>query len=127
MKNPTFRDRGPDRRAIFSADDFGLSLAVNEGIDTTTPEGSAQMAAIALLKGYQQALRHQKARAGQLRAVAAGVPFGRPPVPDNIIRSVRTALAAGHGIRPTARKMGISPARVATEKAAMTADRAKLL
>ena len=46
MKNPTFRDRGPDRRAIFSADDFGLSLAVNEGIERAHRKGLLSTASL---------------------------------------------------------------------------------
>jgi len=90
-----------------------------ESIDTTTPEGQARVAGIATLGGVQRTLRHQKARAGQLRAKEAGIRFGRPPIPEATLKSVRVALAAGHGIRPTARKIGISPARVAAEKQAM--------
>jgi putative DNA-invertase from lambdoid prophage Rac len=100
-------------------------IAVAEGIDTTTSSGSAWMAAIASLGGFQRALRHRRARAGQLRAMEAGVRFGRPPISDSTMKSVRAALEAGYGVRPTARRMGISPARVAAEKQAMrVAERA---
>lgn len=94
-------------------------IAVAEGIDTTTSSGSAWIAAIASLEGFQRALRHRTARAGQLRAMDAGVRFGRPPISESTMKSVRAALAAGQGVRPTARRMGISPARVAAEKQAM--------
>lgn len=90
-----------------------------EGIDTGTAEGVAWMAAVASLRAFQRQLRQQKARAGQIRAREAGVRFGRPPVPDSTIERVRIALAQGHGVRPTARRMGISPARVSAEKQAM--------
>jgi DNA invertase Pin-like site-specific DNA recombinase len=94
-------------------------IAEAEGIDTTNPAGAAWMASIASLQGYREAVHRQTARAGQLRAKQAGVKFGRPPIPHGTIEKVRTALEAGHGIRPTARKTGVSPARVAAEKAAM--------
>ena len=56
-------------------------LLVAGQIDTTTTQGSAWMAAFASLHGVQQALRHQKARAGQLRAISAGVRCGRRRYP----------------------------------------------
>ncbi len=91
-----------------------------EGIDTTTPKGCGWMAAVASLQGFQQALRRQKVRAGQRRAQEAGIHCGRPPIPEATMKNVRAALAAENGVRPTARKFGISPARVAIEKSAMT-------
>jgi DNA invertase Pin-like site-specific DNA recombinase len=94
-------------------------LLVAGEIDSTTTQGAAWMAAVASLRGFRRALRHQSARAGQLRAREAGVRFGRPLVPDSTIERVRIALAQGHGVRPTARRMGISPARVSAEKQAM--------
>ncbi len=97
-------------------------IAEAEGIDTNTPDGSAWMAAVASLEGYKEAVRRQKARAGQLRAQAAGIKFGRPAIPEATMKNVRAALAAENGVRNTARKFGISPARVAGERAAMAAD-----
>ncbi len=76
------------------------------------------MAAVASLQAFQQALRREKVRAGQRRAQEAGIHCGRPPIPDATLKHVRLALQAGHGIRPTARKFGISPARVAMEMGA---------
>lgn len=101
-------------------------IVVDEGIDTSTAGGAAWMASVTSLEGVQKALRHQKARAGQLRAKQAGVRFGRPPISDSTMKSVRAALAAGHGIRTTARKLGLSPARVAAEKQAMVANAASM-
>lgn len=98
-------------------------IAEAEGIDTTTTDGAAWMSAVASLQTYREAVRRQAARAGQLRAKEAGVKLGRPPVAGNTIERVRIALAAGHGVRPTARQMGISAARVSAEKQAMAAER----
>jgi hypothetical protein len=41
-------------------------VAVNDGIDTTTPQGSTWMAAVTSLQGYKEAARRQMDRAGQL-------------------------------------------------------------
>jgi DNA invertase Pin-like site-specific DNA recombinase len=97
-------------------------IAADDEIDTRTPDGRAWMVAIASLQRYQTGVKRQKVRAGQLRAQNAGVKFGRPRVAENVVSSVRAALAAGHGVRPTARRMGISPARVAAEKTAMSVE-----
>jgi DNA invertase Pin-like site-specific DNA recombinase len=94
-------------------------VAVNDGIDTTTPEGLAWMAAVASLQDYKKAVRRQTARAGQFRAREAGIHCGRPALPAATIEKARLLILSGHGIRPTARSLGISPARVAAEKAAM--------
>ena len=90
-----------------------------EGIDTTRPDGRAWLATMVLLQRYQVSLRHRKARAGQLRAKEAGVRFGRPPVPENVIHNIKRLLAEGVGVRSTARRLGISPTRVGLEKQAM--------
>jgi DNA invertase Pin-like site-specific DNA recombinase len=98
-------------------------VLVDDGIDSANQEGSAWLAAVASLTGYQQALRRQKARAGQLRAKAAGVKFGRKPIPDSTMAMVRAALLRNEGVRSTGRRYQISPSRVAMEKKAMIADR----
>ncbi len=101
-----------------------IDLVVVDGsIDSTTKQGTAWLAAVASLTGYQQALRRQKARAGQLRAKAAGVKFGRKPIPESTIEMVRAALLRNEGTRITARRYRISASRVAMEKKAVNADR----
>lgn len=90
-----------------------------EAVDSTTVAGRSWLATVASLSGYQRALRLQNIRAGQLRAKEAGVRFGRKPIPNATLQYVRSELAAGGGIRPTARKVGISAARVAMEQKAM--------
>jgi len=104
--------------AMMAEKQVGL-ITVAEGIDTTQPEGRAWMASIASLRQYQVGLRHRKARAGQLRARESGTVFGRPKIKPALIAKAQQSLASGAGVRPTARKLGISAARVAAEKRAM--------
>jgi DNA invertase Pin-like site-specific DNA recombinase len=94
-------------------------IAEAEKICSTHPEGKAWMASIASLQQYQIGLRHRKARAGQLRARESGTVFGRPKINPAIICKVQTALREGAGVRITAKRFQISPARVAAEKRAM--------
>lgn len=77
------------------------------------PEGGpALLAAAGALKSVERAKRRQRARAGQEKARKEGRHIGRPPIPDDVVEQVRAAVAAGHGIRPTARKFGIGAASV---------------
>jgi DNA invertase Pin-like site-specific DNA recombinase len=105
--------------AKLAADRINLFVE-KEGIDSRTPEGAGWIAAVASLHQFDRAQKQQAAMAGLLRARDAGVRLGRPPVNDGVVQRVRAALASGHGIRPTARKLGISPARVHAEKLAMS-------
>ena len=59
--------------------------------------------------------------AGQLRARAAGVRFGRPPVPPSRLEKVRMALQSGQGVRQAARTCGISAAMASRIEAEMVA------
>ena len=65
--------------------------------------------------------RRENIVAGQLRARAAGVRFGRPPVPPSRLEKVRAAIREGQGVREAARSAGISAAKVSRIKAEMVA------
>jgi DNA invertase Pin-like site-specific DNA recombinase len=103
--------------------DAKLVLIVEaEGIDTATADGKTWAATVASLHSYSRAQRLARIRAGQQRARLSGTPWGRPKIADGVLQGVRAALAAGHGIRPTARRLGLSPSRVLAEKRSMAAD-----
>jgi DNA invertase Pin-like site-specific DNA recombinase len=92
----TFRDRG-------------VGLFVNDlPIDT----GSAGFALLDLIRAYRAAKLSQAIRAGQTRALAAGKRIGRPMIPSRVLSRVAACLADGGGIRPTARRFGVSPGSV---------------
>jgi len=97
-------------------------VAVSEGIDTTQPLGAAWLAAVAPLAEYQKAIRLESARAGQRRARASGTHCGRPPLGPAVVERIRNSLRVSNGTRPTARKLNVSPSRVALEKQAMIAE-----
>ena len=102
-------------------------IAEAEGIDTTTADGAMWMVAITSLQGYREAMRRQASRAGQLRAQAAGVHCGRPKLPVQTIEKARILIASGIGTRESARRLGLSPARIHAEKRAMEAERRDIL
>ena len=98
-------------------------VVFEDGIDTRTPEGAAWLVAVASLAGFHQAIRKQKARAGQRRAQDAGVKFGRPPIESDTLNKLRNALRDDtSSVRSLARRLGISPSRVQMEKNAMLAE-----
>jgi DNA invertase Pin-like site-specific DNA recombinase len=92
-----------------------------EGIDTSTIEGAAWLAAVASLQGYKEAVRRENARAGQRRARESGVHCGRPALKPAIVNKLNALLRSGHGVRAASRLAGCSPARAAAEKKAMMA------
>ena len=86
--------------------EHGVSLSVpSQGIDTTT--GSA--AILDLIGAYRRAKRSQAIRQGQAKSSKRN---GRPPIPAGVQRQIAAALADGGGIRPTAKKFGVSPGSI---------------
>jgi DNA invertase Pin-like site-specific DNA recombinase len=90
--------------------DHGVGLfLVTEGIDTGN--GTA-FTLLEIVEAYRRAKLSQAIRAGQTRALAAGKRVGRPLVSVSLRRHILAALAAGSGIRPTARRFKVSPGSV---------------
>jgi len=97
--------------------DHGVDLLlVAEGIDTNS---ASAFKLLDLIAGYRRAKLSQAIRAGQARAVAEGKKIGRPAVPASVRARIQGALANGDGIRPTARRFGVSPSSVLNIRAAM--------
>ena len=59
----------------------------------------------------RRAYRRENIVAGQLRARAAGVRFGRPPVPPSRLEKVRMALREGKGVRERRVPVAVSAAK----------------
>ncbi len=98
--------------------DHGVSLYLHaERIDT----GSTSFALLDLIAAYRSAKLSAAIRHGQAKAVAAGKRIGRPVVPARVKARIRVALIEGGGIRPTARRSGVSPAFVINVRNAMDA------
>jgi DNA invertase Pin-like site-specific DNA recombinase len=97
--------------------DHGVGLYLHtEHIDTT----STTFALLDIIAAYRAAKLSQAIRAGQMRARAAGKTIGRPIVPLRVQDRIRSALTDGGGIRPTARRFGVSPASVINIRRSMT-------
>jgi DNA invertase Pin-like site-specific DNA recombinase len=98
--------------------DGGVSLFVSDlGIDT----GSAGFALLELIRAYRTARLSQAIKEGQARAQAAGKRIGRPMIPTRVLSRVVACLADGGGIRPTARRFGVSPGSVVNIRRTMSA------
>ncbi len=100
-------------RLLATLRDHGVGLfLLTENIDTAS--GSA--AILDLIAAYRSAKLSAAIRRGQDRARASGKVIGRPAIPQGVWQRIMAELAAGGGIRPTARKFGVSPASVVTAK-----------
>jgi DNA invertase Pin-like site-specific DNA recombinase len=95
----------------------GVTLVVHDHANLV--ETGGLLAAADLLLEARRAYRRENIVAGQLRARASGVRFGRPPVPPSRLEKVRVALREGQGVRHAARSAGISAAKVSRIKAQM--------
>jgi DNA invertase Pin-like site-specific DNA recombinase len=97
----------------------GVKLVVHDHADAV--ETGGLLAAADILLGARRAYLRDRIVAGQLRARAAGVRFGRPPVPPSRLEKVRMALQSGQGVRQAARTCGISAAMASRIEAEMVA------
>lgn len=97
-----------------------MGIAVH-ALDAADAASGALMAALPALMAADARLRQEAVLTGKAKARSKGVRFGRPPVKPEKLDRVRSALATGMGIRPTARAAGVSPATVLRVRAALSA------
>jgi DNA invertase Pin-like site-specific DNA recombinase len=79
-----------------------------------------------LITAYRAVKLSRAIRDGQLKALAQGRKAGRPAVPPRIQAQIWAALARGAGIRPTARRFGVSPASVINIRRMISVEPVKL-
>jgi DNA invertase Pin-like site-specific DNA recombinase len=81
---------------------------LQQGMDTSTASGRMIYGVFASLAAYERELIRERVIAGQARAKAAGVKFGRPKtITENTRETVRLLRDQGVGIRKIARTLGI--------------------
>jgi DNA invertase Pin-like site-specific DNA recombinase len=102
----------------------GVDLYLDrQGVDTSTPAGKALFQMLGVFAEFERSLIHERITAGIARARAEGTrsgkAFGRPTLSAEREAAVRAALAAGAGIRKTARLVGTGNATVARIAAEM--------
>jgi DNA invertase Pin-like site-specific DNA recombinase len=105
----------------------GVDLYLDrQGVDTSTPAGKALFQMLGVFAEFERSLIHERITAGIARARAEGTrsgkAFGRPKLAPEREAAVRASLAAGTGIRKTARLVGTGNATVARIAAEMRAS-----
>ena len=81
---------------------------LQQGMDTSTASGRMMFSVFGALAEYERELIRERVIAGQARAKAAGVRFGRPKtITENTRETVRLLRDQGVGIRKIARTLGI--------------------
>ncbi len=81
---------------------------LQQGMDTSTASGRMMFSVFGALAEYERELIRERVLAGQARAKAAGVKFGRPKtITENTKETVRLLRDQGIGIRKIAKTLGI--------------------
>jgi DNA invertase Pin-like site-specific DNA recombinase len=98
----------------------GAALVLHrQAIDTTTPAGRMFFQVTGAFAEFERAMIRSRVRAGLDRARARGVRLGRPKTGAKVEAAVRAHLAAGTGIKKTAKAVGVGNSTVSRIKAAM--------
>ena len=92
-----------------------------QAIDTSTPAGRMLFQMLGVFAEFERTIIASRVIAGQARARANGVKFGRPPLAPIRLEKVRKALADGRSIRSVAKSTGVSTATVQRVKRSMAA------
>lgn len=80
-----------------------------QGLDTSTPSGRMLFHMLSVFSEFERAMIRERVISGLRRTTKR---LGRPPMPDDRMEAIRAALAAGKGIRATARATGASTTSV---------------
>jgi len=105
----------------------GVDLYLDrQGLDTGTPAGKAMFQMLGVFAEFERSMIVQRVRAGIAKARASGTKsgkaFGRPRIPAKKEAAVRAALAAGTGIRKTAKLVGVGNETVSRIKRELAAQ-----
>jgi len=97
-----------------------------QGLDTSTPTGRAMFQMIGVFAEFEREIIRERIATGIAKAKATGTksgkPFGRPLLDHSREKQVRELLAAGNGIRKTARLVGTGNGTVARIKEEMQTE-----
>jgi DNA invertase Pin-like site-specific DNA recombinase len=90
----------------------GVDLYLHvQGLDTSTPSGRMLFQMLGVFAEFERAMIRDRVVAG-LNRVRGTKRLGRPPMSDSKVEQIKRALAAGRGIRATARETGASSTSV---------------
>src|SRR5438477_2930936 len=105
----------------------GVDLYLDrQGLDTGTPAGKAMFQMLGVFAEFERSMIVQRVRAGIAKARASGTKsgkaFGRPRIPAKKEAAIRASLAAGTGIRKTAKLVGVGNETVSRIKRELAAQ-----
>ena len=83
-------------------------ISLQEGTDTTTPQGKLVFAIMAGLAEFESSLISERVKAGMERAKAQGKRTSRPPVDPKKIERMRELKAQGLSVRAIATDLNLS-------------------
>ncbi|MHB2210724.1 recombinase family protein [Methylobacterium sp. CM6257] len=101
----------------------GVDLFLHQqALDTSTPGGRMMFQMLGVFAEFERSLIRSRVMAGLERTRAKGTRLGRPPLEAGRAEAIRALLAAGVGIRETARRTGVGASTVQRVHAAMIAS-----
>lgn len=99
----------------------GVDLYLHQqGLDTSTPSGRLLFQMLAVFAEFERSIIVERVKAGIERSRAQGIRLGRPPMAEDKIDEVKSALMDGNGIRATARLTGASTTTIMRIARSMT-------
>jgi DNA invertase Pin-like site-specific DNA recombinase len=102
----------------------GVDLFLHQqALDTSTPGGRMMFQLLGVFAEFERSLIRSRVLAGLERTKAKGTRLGRPPLDKSKAEAIRALLAAGIGIRETARRTGVGASTVQRMHATMTVER----
>jgi DNA invertase Pin-like site-specific DNA recombinase len=101
---------------------YGVDLYLDkQAVDTTTPSGRALLQMAGVFAEFEREMIRERTIAGQARARAAGVRFGRPTIPEAKATAIVSGLKAGTGVVKLSRVHGVGVGTVQRLKCELTA------
>lgn len=101
---------------------YGVDLYLDkQAVDTTTPSGRALLQVAGVFAEWEREMIRERTIAGQARAKAAGVRFGRPTIPSDKAEAIVADLKLGVGVVKLAKVHGVGVGTVQRLKAELAA------
>ena len=98
----------------------GVDLFLHQqAIDTSTPSGRLLFSMLGIFAEFERSMIVARVKSGLERTRAKGTRLGRPPMDADKAKAIRALLAAGAGIRETARQSGAGTSTVQRIRVAM--------
>jgi DNA invertase Pin-like site-specific DNA recombinase len=138
------RSRSTERILLWSIDRIGKSLVELVGflevcrrsdvllwvdeqkLDTATSNGLSLFDLSTMMASHLRQSRRDRILRGQAAARSLSIRFGRPPIAKPKVEKAKQFLAAGKGLRESARLAGISPASVSRIKTSINTKVARI-